>query len=201
MQAPAPAPAPTPAPPLVWAGPKTGFHLLMGPVPGAVGIITLRPPGLQDPADPFRFMESCVAKSAVSSVMGGAMGGLMGLLLGSYQSIAPPMSIPGVPEPPKVPLRFQLRESWISTARRCRRWGRNFAMVTVVFSGVDCVIEKWRATHDLGNGVSAGCITGAALAVKQGQLVCALAVPVSRCFQQSWSPSWASCTVACNLSR
>ena len=102
------------------------------------------------------------------------MGVGMGLLLGGYNSIAPPMSIPGVPDPPKIPMKWQLRQSWISTARRSRSWGKNFAVVTVVFSGVECVIEKYRGRHDIVNGVSAGCLTGATLAAKSG--------PAGMCF-------------------
>lgn len=129
---------------------------------------------LSNGVDPFLFMESCAAKSVTSAAIGGGMGAAMGLLLGSYQSIAPPMSVPGVPDPPKIPARWQLRESYHSTARRMRRWGRNFAMVTAVFAGVECVVEKYRARHDVVNGVTAGCITGAALAAKQG--------PAAMCF-------------------
>jgi len=137
------------------------------------------------PFDPFRFMEACVAKSAVSAVFGGLMGAGMGLLIGSYSSIAPPVTFPGVPDPPKIPLKYQFREAFMSTGRRCRRWGKNFALVTAVFSGVgkvyyafayiscltievECVIEKYRAKHDMTNSVVGGCVTGAVLAANQG---------------------------------
>jgi len=128
---------------------------------------------MQGGADPFVFMESCAAKAVSSGFIGGGMGVAMGLVLGGYNSIAPPVTIPGVPEPPKIPMKWQLRESWLSTARRARGWGRNFAFVTIVFSGVECCIEKYRAKHDIVNGVSAGCITGAALAAGQGPAACA----------------------------
>lgn len=124
--------------------------------------------------EPFRFMEACVAKSATSAVMGGIMGGGMGLLLGSYSTIAPPMTLPGVPDPPKIPMKVQFREAFFSTGRRMRRWGKNFAFVTAVFSGVECVVEKYRAQHDIKNGVIGGCVTGAALAANQG--------PAAMCF-------------------
>ena len=38
----------------------------------------------------------------------------------------------------------------------------------MVYSGVECTIESLRAKHDIYNGVSAGCITGAGLAIKAG---------------------------------
>lgn len=46
-------------------------------------------------------------------------------------------------------------------------------IVTAVFSGVECVIEKSRGQHDMYNGALAGCATGAALAVGSGpQAMC-----------------------------
>lgn len=117
---------------------------------------------------PFEFMEACVAKACVGAVMGGAMGAGMGLLIGSYSTIAPPMTLPGVPDPPKIPMKVQFREAFYQTGRRSRRWGKNFAMVTIVFSGIECVVEKYRAKHDVRNGVIGGCVTGAVLAANQG---------------------------------
>eukprot|EP00924_Labyrinthula_sp_SR-Ha-C_P006266 augustus_masked-scaffold_31-processed-gene-1.18-mRNA-1 protein AED:0.05 eAED:0.05 QI:0/-1/0/1/-1/1/1/0/158 len=124
--------------------------------------------------DPFRFSEACVAKAAMSCAMGGAMGAGMGLLLGSYNSLAPPMSMPGVPDPPKIPMKHLFMESLRSTGRKSRRWGKNFALVTAVFSGIECVVEKYRAKHDVKNGVVGGCVTGAILAANQG--------PAGMCF-------------------
>ena len=110
--------------------------------------------------DPFTFMEACVAKAGTSALAGAVMGAGMGMLFGSYSSITPPVPLPGVPDPPKIPMRYQMREAFLSTARKSRRWGKNFGMVTAVFSGIECVIEKYRAKHDIYNGVSAGCVTG-----------------------------------------
>lgn len=64
------------------------------------------PPNPFAPSDPFAFAEACVSKGAVSAVAGGVMGALMGLLMGSYQSISPPVPLPGVPDPPSVPIRW-----------------------------------------------------------------------------------------------
>mmetsp|Transcript_4378 Transcript_4378/g.8283 ORF Transcript_4378/g.8283 Transcript_4378/m.8283 type:complete len:171 (-) Transcript_4378:154-666(-) len=140
--------------------PNSGVPMPSFPV--GLGVGNYNPMAGRDP------MESCAVKAALGGIMGGGMGAVMGMVLGGYGSIAPPVSIPGVPDPPKIPIKWQLRDSWLSTARRSRRWGKNFAFVTVIFSGVECVIEKYRAKHDIVNGVSAGCITGGAMAAPQG---------------------------------
>ena len=41
-------------------------------------------------------------------------------------------------------------------------------MLTAVFSGTECVVEKYRGSHDVVNGASAGFVTGAVLAAPQG---------------------------------
>jgi hypothetical protein len=88
---------------------------------------------LTTPPNPFRFTESCVTKAVQSAVIGGSMGVVLGFLIGSYSSIAPPVTLPGVPDPPKIPLRYQMRESWMTTARQCRSMGKNFGSVSSVF--------------------------------------------------------------------
>jgi len=72
-------------------------------------VVTRPPPSALNPfapSDPFAFTEACVSKGAVSAVAGSVMGALMGLLMGSYQSIQPPVPLPGVPDPPNVPIRW-----------------------------------------------------------------------------------------------
>lgn len=87
------------------------------------------------------------------------------------------MDVPGQPAPPGRGLRQEVVVSLKRTTVKARNWGKNFAMVTAVFSGVECAIEKTRGKKDIFNGVSAGCVTGAALAAKAGpevRVACAL---------------------------
>ena len=49
-----------------------------------------------------------------------------------------------------------------------RRYTKSFAVITALFSGCDCLFEKWRGRHDVVNGSLSGCATGAVLAAKQG---------------------------------
>jgi hypothetical protein len=44
--------------------------------------------------------------------------------------------------------------------------------IPVLFSGTECVLEKWRGKHDGYNPVISGCAVGAALSAKQGPQVC-----------------------------
>ena len=117
--------------------------------------------------------ESCATKVVMSAFMGYLMGNALGLVFGSYESIAPPVPLPGERELPKTPIPEQMKLAWRSTGEKCRYWGNNFMIVTAVFSGVECVVEKGRAKHDIVNGTLAGCATGAALAAGQGpQAMC-----------------------------
>lgn len=50
---------------------KSDFSLLLGPV--GVGILSLNPGFVNQPIDPFQFMEACTAKAVLSMVMGGTM--------------------------------------------------------------------------------------------------------------------------------
>lgn len=80
--------------------------------------------------------------------------------------------LPGVPEPPRKTFRHEMRDSWRQTKFKSRSWAKNFAYISGVFSGVECVVEKIRGKHDVLNSVGAGCITGAGLAMSQGPQVC-----------------------------
>jgi import inner membrane translocase subunit TIM22 len=118
--------------------------------------------------DPVAYTEACVSRAAVTVVAAFVLGNAFGILLGGYSSIAPPITPPGVPDPPKIPIRYLMMDSWESTLRRGRRMGRNFSYVGGVYSGVECVIEKYRAKHDIFNPVAGGFVAGAVLAARQG---------------------------------
>nr|XP_043635032.1 mitochondrial import inner membrane translocase subunit TIM22-4-like [Erigeron canadensis] len=58
------------------------------------------------------------------------------------------------------------------TARQmgARGWGhcKMFAVMGIVFSAAECVVEKARAKHDITNTVAAGCVTGAVTSARGG---------------------------------
>lgn len=63
-----------------------------------------------------------------------------------------------------LPWRQQLRHGFRDMGQRSWSTAKNFGKVGALFSGIECGIEGYRAKNDLGNGVAAGCATGALLA-------------------------------------
>eukprot|EP00937_MAST-01D_sp_MAST-1D-sp2_P003810 g3810.t1 len=134
-----------------------------GLFPRAVRYQVLHPPA----PDP-QLMETCAGKTVMAGVMGYALGAVIGVVLGSYSNMAPPIPLPGQRQLPDVPVREQLYDSWRSTGKSAKSWAQNFMVITAIFSGAECVIEKARGAHDSWNPVIGGCAAGAALAAKQG---------------------------------
>jgi len=58
--------------------------------------------------------------------------------------------------------------AWRSTAERANSSARQFAVLTAIWQGTECVLEKTNATHGVENAATAGCISGAAIAARQG---------------------------------
>lgn len=108
--------------------------------------------------------ESCVTKTAIAGVGGFAIGVLWG-------SLSSPMELGGgytpgggTYDPSKVSFKTVFRQ----TKERCASFGKSFAAVGVLFSGIDCAIEKARGKHDKVNSLSAGCMAGGILSARAG---------------------------------
>ena len=67
-----------------------------------------------------------------------------------------------------LPWRKQLSIGFRDMGARSYSTAKNFGMVGALFSGIECGIEGLRAKNDMGNGVAAGCFTGAILARNGG---------------------------------
>lgn len=67
-----------------------------------------------------------------------------------------------------APLRQQIRQSFKGFVPEVLNTSKNFAKLGLVYSLVECFIERDRAIHDTYNAVYAGCITGASLAWRGG---------------------------------
>jgi len=126
------------------------------------------------PQDYGWLTNSCGGKAAIGVFGGGVMGLLMGVFLGAMSDATPPVTVIGGKEVPQAPLKEQMKLTLRATAEKSIFWCRNFAFITGVFSGSECLVEKYRGKHDIFNPVISGCITGAALQAKQGPQAAAI---------------------------
>jgi import inner membrane translocase subunit TIM22 len=122
----------------------------------------------QLPPDFSWMSSSCGGKAAIGVFGGGIMGLLMGVFLGAMSDATPPVQTIGGKDVPQAPLREQVRVTMRATAEKSLYWCKNFAFITGVFGGSECLVEKFRGKHDMWNAVASGCITGAALQAKSG---------------------------------
>ena len=111
--------------------------------------------------------EACGSKIIAGGVMGAIIGVAMGVFMGAMGDVSPIQIVNGR-EVPQAPLREQMRAALKATASKAGGWARNFGVLTALFGGVECVIEKYRAKHDVWNPAVSGCIVGATLAAKGG---------------------------------
>jgi mitochondrial import inner membrane translocase subunit TIM22 len=72
-----------------------------------------------------------------------------------------------------LPLREQLKVGFKDMGSRSYSTAKNFGKVGLLFSGIECGIEGFRAKNDLANGVAAGCLTGGILARNGGPMAVA----------------------------
>eukprot|EP00585_Thalassiosira_rotula_P002003 CAMPEP_0196143010 /NCGR_PEP_ID=MMETSP0910-20130528/12566_1 /TAXON_ID=49265 /ORGANISM="Thalassiosira rotula, Strain GSO102" /LENGTH=281 /DNA_ID=CAMNT_0041404395 /DNA_START=13 /DNA_END=858 /DNA_ORIENTATION=+ len=112
--------------------------------------------------------ESCGSKAAIGVFGGGLMGLVMGVFMGALTDMTPPVTIIDGKEVPQAPLKEQMRTTMRATADKSMYWCRQFAFITGVFGGSECLVEKYRGKHDVWNAVVSGCVTGAAMQAKQG---------------------------------
>ncbi|KAI1104274.1 mitochondrial import inner membrane translocase, subunit Tim17/22 [Jackrogersella minutella] len=146
----------------------------MSDLPGAgAGAGAPEGQGQYDPNDPNlkrlnAMMESCFGKAAISGVMGFGMGGLFGMFMASM-AYDTPFHTPGAPgaapQPvASLPLRQQLKVGFKDMGARSYSTAKNFGLVGLMFAGIECGIEGYRAKNDMFNGTAAGCLTGGILA-------------------------------------
>ncbi|XP_078445392.1 mitochondrial import inner membrane translocase subunit TIM22-4-like [Wolffia australiana] len=102
---------------------------------------------------------NCAIRSAFSGIMGGGFGFFMGMLLGALDN-------------PLLQEEMSAKQQFIHTAKQMgrRSWSsaKTFAVMGLLFSAAECVVEKARAKHDLTNTMAAGCFTGGAISAKGG---------------------------------
>eukprot|EP00386_Alphamonas_edax_P004476 GDKI01014120.1.p1 GENE.GDKI01014120.1~~GDKI01014120.1.p1 ORF type:complete len:204 (-),score=24.66 GDKI01014120.1:23-634(-) len=117
----------------------------------------------QPPIDPQAvqkfFQEGCL----VRSIMMGVGGYGLGLLFGSFMFTMRPVDIDTT-----LPFREQVKQSYKGMGTEVLASAKNFAKIGMVYSLVECFIERGRGRRDLPNALYAGCITGGALAWRGG---------------------------------
>ncbi|CAF0723409.1 unnamed protein product [Didymodactylos carnosus] len=123
-----------------------------GPLPSAVPKEELRV---------RNFMESCVFKAGISCV-GGCV---IGVGLGVFTASIDPMSTIQTSRPGEIPT---LKDVWREMKARSIGYAKNFAIVGLVFSTIECNIETYRAKADIKNGTYAGFVTGGLLGFRAG---------------------------------
>ena len=65
-------------------------------------------------------------------------------------------------------MKEQLKTGFKDMGKASLSSAKNFGYIGAIFAGTECCIEGFRAKNELGNGVAAGCITGAFLAKGAG---------------------------------
>ncbi|GAV66564.1 Tim17 domain-containing protein [Cephalotus follicularis] len=102
---------------------------------------------------------NCAVRSVFSGVMGGGLGLAMGLFLGALDNPIMQDEMTG---------RQQFVYAVKQMGRRSWSSAKAFAVMGLIFSAAECVVEKARAKHDTTNTVVAGCVTGGAMSAKGG---------------------------------
>ena len=125
-------------------------------------------PGLQVPTPDQIAQEdllnNCFVRTVLSGVMGGGLGLVFGLFASSMEGASGSMA-------PVVETR-RARDVFFDAVRSTRiksvSYAKGFAAMGAMFAGSECVVEKYRAKHDIYNSAYAGCFTGGALAHSGG---------------------------------
>ncbi|XP_046384782.1 mitochondrial import inner membrane translocase subunit Tim22 [Ischnura elegans] len=102
--------------------------------------------------------ESCAFKSIMSCVLGYGLGAAIGLFSASVNP-----TITGA-DAKQQTAREVLRDMKNTTVG----YAKNFAMIGMVFAGVECAIESYRGKSDWKNGTYAGGVTGGMIGLRAG---------------------------------
>ncbi|KAI5635672.1 tim17/Tim22/Tim23/Pmp24 family domain-containing protein [Phthorimaea operculella] len=104
-------------------------------------------------------VESCAFKSLTSCVIGYGLGAAVGLFTSSL--------MPNVTDTTAVQTQTA-REILRDMKNAMLSYAKNFAMLGLVFSGVECCIETVRGKSDWKNGTYAGGVTGGLIGLRGG---------------------------------
>mmetsp|Transcript_3233 Transcript_3233/g.5713 ORF Transcript_3233/g.5713 Transcript_3233/m.5713 type:complete len:185 (+) Transcript_3233:208-762(+) len=112
--------------------------------------------------------ETCGGKIISGAFIGAFMGVGLGLFMGAMGGDTSAIEVIKGREVPPAPLREQMRSGYKATGAKAKGWAKQFGVLTALFGGVECVVEKYRAKHDVWNPVISGCAVGATLSASGG---------------------------------
>jgi mitochondrial import inner membrane translocase subunit TIM22 len=118
--------------------------------------------------DPQTLFQYCGFKVVSGGVMGALVGIAMGAFLSAMSNDVSHVQMHHGREVPPAPLREQMRGGIKGFSSKTRGWAKSFGILTALFEGTECAIEKARGKHDVWNQASSGCIVGATLASSGG---------------------------------
>lgn len=107
--------------------------------------VSVRPLSRDFPIDPVWAWESCGSKIITNGAIG-AVGGIgLGLFMGAMSSDSSSgIQIIQGREVPMAPLREQVRSASKALVGKSIGWAKSFGVMTALFGGVECLIEKYR---------------------------------------------------------
>jgi len=105
--------------------------------------------------------ESCIFKSTLAGGMGFGMGAFFSMMSSSFQYDDPLART-------DLSTRKKTAEMFKEMGRGMYRSGRSFGKVGALYSGIECIIESYRARDDMTNGIAGGFVTGGILARNSG---------------------------------
>mmetsp|Transcript_33731 Transcript_33731/g.60278 ORF Transcript_33731/g.60278 Transcript_33731/m.60278 type:complete len:193 (-) Transcript_33731:76-654(-) len=121
------------------------------------------------------FMNNCMTRSVMSTVLGGGMGVVFGLFMGGMRESMDPNAgmVAADMATKKIPLRQVLADTFKQMGRSSVSYAKTFAYMGALYAGSECAVEQIRAKRDYKNTLYAGCFTGGALAYGGGpQAMC-----------------------------
>jgi len=118
------------------------------------------------PPDSYVYMSSCALKVVSGSLMGAFAGVGMGFFFGMMGDNT--LQVAQGREVPTAPVRESLRSSIKALMAKSRNMALTFGVLTALFEGSECVVERYRGKHDVWNPMFSGCFAGAASAAKAG---------------------------------